>query len=152
MSLLISTPQNTHFSVAIGNETIEQFKVVKKSYRQSELLLKTINEFVGTGHCPARAAVKNIFVVEGPGAFSALRIGIATANALSYGWKIPVIGIKLKKEWQALEEKEKLEKIWQAGVAAIKNKTKNKGFVAPFYGSEPNITMKIKSQKSKVRS
>ncbi|NQT49239.1 hypothetical protein HQ571_00940 [Candidatus Kuenenbacteria bacterium] len=133
--VLISTPQNSHFSVAIGDDQIEKFKIVNKPYKQSELLLQTIDELVKS----QKSKVKSLFVVKGPGQFSALRIGISTANALAYGWGIPVVGIELKKSWEKLEPKEKLEKVWQVGVKKLK-KTKPGVIVLPKYGKEPNIT------------
>ncbi|MBU1132595.1 hypothetical protein KKC32_05125 [Patescibacteria group bacterium] len=133
MFLLISTENTTHFSVAAGNEAIEKIKIVKKQYKHSELLLKTINEL---GHEKWQA----IFVVAGSGAFSALRIGIATANAFSFALKIPVVGVKIEKDWNYSDEKEKMEKVWSAAVAELKRKKKKADFVIPFYDKEPNIT------------
>ena len=34
-----------------------------------------------------------IFVAKGPGAFSALRVGMSTAKTLSFGLNIPIVGI-----------------------------------------------------------
>jgi Inactive homolog of metal-dependent proteases, putative molecular chaperone len=36
---------------------------------------------------------KTIGVVAGPGAFSATRTGVALANALAYGWNIPIVAL-----------------------------------------------------------
>ncbi len=149
MKLLISTPYNSQFSVAIGNKQIEKFKIVNKPYRQSELLLKTIEALVGnqenkpstgSGQGKSKKRGRNInaiFVVQGPGQFSALRIGIATANALSFAWNIPVAGVKLKKEWDELSEVVRIKKIWQE-IIQLKLKRTSR-FVKPIYGGEPNI-------------
>ena len=70
--------------------------------------------------------LKLIAVVAGPGAFSATRNGVAIANALSYGRKIPIVAIT-KEQFDApapLPEKGTGESI------------------AVVYGSEPNITKK----------
>jgi hypothetical protein len=36
---------------------------------------------------------KTIGVVAGPGGFSATRTGVALANALAYGWNIPIVAL-----------------------------------------------------------
>src|SRR3989339_1893918 len=133
MFLLISTEQNIHFSVAIGTAKILKLKTVNKEYRQSELLLKTIDQLLGSKKPAA------IFVVRGPGAFAALRTGISTANALAFAWKTPVIGVRLKPEWSLLDEKGKLAKVWSAGLTELK-RAKNRP-VEPYYDRAPNITV-----------
>ncbi|MFH0988207.1 MAG: hypothetical protein V1763_02445 [Parcubacteria group bacterium] len=157
MFLLISTFTNTHFSVAVGEKSIARFKIVKKEYSQSALLLKTIHQLLAnqrinkSTHSTLSTSLRAIFVVQGPGAFSALRIGIATANALAFALQIPVVGIKLEQEWLALTEEERLEKVWSAAVKLLDNLPAQAGqttgkpdnqFVSPFYGMEPHITMK----------
>lgn len=136
MNLLIATPQNSHFSVAVGQNKIDKLKTVKKPYRQSELLLKTIAALI------KNQKITRIFVVRGPGAFSALRIGIATANALAYGWKVPVVGITLREEWNDLPEREKLNQVWQEGRKPRPRRMSGTRFVSPAYGAEPSITIK----------
>jgi tRNA threonylcarbamoyl adenosine modification protein YeaZ len=37
--------------------------------------------------------VERIVVDAGPGSFTGLRVGIATANALGLAWKVPVVGV-----------------------------------------------------------
>ena len=138
MFLLISTENNSHFSVCLGDEDNVIIKTVEKPYQQSELLLKTIVDLTSK----ATKKVKKIIVVSGPGQFSALRIGIATANTLSYAWQVPVVGIKLKKQWLELSEREKLQKAWLDSIkkSNVKFKKNVFKFVKPFYGSEPNIS------------
>lgn len=133
MYLLISTEDNGYFSVAVGEEKIKKLKTVNKPYKQSELLLKTIVSLV------KKKGLDGVMAVEGPGGFSALRIGIATANALAFSYKIPVVGVKLKKSWLKLEEEEKIEKVWKSGIKEFKTAKVGKWLV-PFYDKEPNIT------------
>jgi tRNA A37 threonylcarbamoyladenosine modification protein TsaB len=133
MYLLISTENNSHFSLAVGASKIEKVKTIEKPYKQSELLLKTIVGLV------KKKKIDGIIAIEGPGGFSALRIGIATANALAFSYKIPVVGVKLKKTWLKLSEEEKVEKVWQSGLKELKTAEVGKWLV-PFYDKEPNIT------------
>ena len=134
MKLLISTEQNAEFKVAIGQDTIDKVKVVKKPYKQSELLLKTINDLLES-QSKELADLTGIIVVSGPGAFSALRIGVTTANALAYSLNIPVVGVEV-------DESTKIEGIWEEGTNLLKNKKKfdMTSVVIPQYGREPNIS------------
>jgi tRNA A37 threonylcarbamoyladenosine modification protein TsaB len=66
-----------------------------------------------------------IVVVAGPGAFSATRNGVAIANALAYGWNVPVAAITKEQ----FDSPAPLPRKGSAGVAVV-------------YGAEPNITVK----------
>ncbi|MEK7159137.1 MAG: hypothetical protein AAB575_01645 [Patescibacteria group bacterium] len=137
MNLLISTEAKNLFSLAIGDSEIKKIRVVRKEYRHAELLLREIDRLI------RKSKINNIFVVQGPGAFSALRIGLAVGNALAYGWSARIVGIEIKEEWNNLSENDRLNKIWQAGIKQLmKVKNKKLKFVEPVYGREPNITMK----------
>ncbi len=136
MYLLISTENNARFSIVLGDKSSATVKTVEKAYKQSELLLKEVKSMV-------KGRVKGVFVVSGPGQFSSLRIGISTANALAYGWNVPVFGVKLNKAWLELPEDEKVMKVWQKGLKSVeKGKFEMNKIVVPEYGSEPNITVK----------
>ena len=140
MYLLISTPVNDHFSVAIGTKKVLDNKAVAKEYSQAELLLKTINDLLVANKKKLKD-LKGIIIVQGPGAFSALRIGISTANALAYSLNIPIAPIRLKEIGDHLKDSLDLEKAFLNGLKKLKNKTKFdlKKVVKPFYGAEPNI-------------
>jgi tRNA A37 threonylcarbamoyladenosine modification protein TsaB len=136
MYLLISTENNSHFSIAIGDKELEKIKTVNKPYKQSEFLLKEVGKIIEPEN------VNGIVVVEGPGQFSALRIGVVTANTLAFALKKPVVGVKLMKSWLELTEKEKLQKVWTKGVVKLKGiKFNLNNLVKPHYDKEPNITV-----------
>ncbi|HCC23714.1 TPA: tRNA (adenosine(37)-N6)-threonylcarbamoyltransferase complex dimerization subunit type 1 TsaB [Candidatus Falkowbacteria bacterium] len=140
MKLLIVTEDNKYLAVGIGNDRPEQIMVVDEKYQQSELLLDEIRQMLEQQRITVND-LEGIMVVNGPGDFSGLRIGVATANALAYGLGIRVVGVEMKSTWRKLAAEEKLEKIWKSGMKTYeKNKmaSLNK-WVEPEYGREPNI-------------
>ena len=77
-------------------------------------------------------SLKGIIVVNGPGSFAGIRVGLSVANTLAWVLDIPVIGINL------LQGKDSQELV-KIGIEKL-SKIKNKKQVMPFYGKEPNIT------------
>jgi len=61
-------------------------------YRHGETLLPSIGRFLGEQNI-RRSRLTGIVVGTGPGAFTGLRVGIATAKGLAHGLKIPLVGI-----------------------------------------------------------
>lgn len=70
--------------------------------------------------------LEGIVVFEGPGSFTGLRIGIAVANATSYGLGIPIVASG-GEDWI------------RAGIKKLKS-GKNDKIALPKYGAEPNIS------------
>jgi tRNA A37 threonylcarbamoyladenosine modification protein TsaB len=133
ITLVLSTEFNDRFSVGLADGAkLLTHKTVNKPFRQVELLLKTIAEM------GALKSLNRIIVAKGPGDFSALRIGIATANALAYAFKIPIIGVLVTENFE--NEKEKLEWILKNGMNKRAGKFSVKNLVAPEYGRDANIT------------
>ncbi|MBR1580587.1 MAG: tRNA (adenosine(37)-N6)-threonylcarbamoyltransferase complex dimerization subunit type 1 TsaB [Selenomonadaceae bacterium] len=58
----------------------------------SETLLPQLETALELSKVP-RGAVELIAVSIGPGSFTGLRIGLATAKALSYAWSVPIVGV-----------------------------------------------------------
>jgi tRNA threonylcarbamoyladenosine biosynthesis protein TsaB len=71
--------------------------------------------------------VNGIVVYSGPGSFTGLRIGLATANALAYGLEVPIVGIEGEEKWL------------QKGLEMISLGQNDKA-VMPAYGSPVHIT------------
>jgi len=135
MKLIISTEQNSHFSVAVAQNKIIASQTVRRPFKQTELLLKTIIKLSPVNK------IKAIIVVQGPGEFSALRIGIATANALGFALNVPVVGVRMPANKNFKDELEKLNYLWLRGSALLK-KTKQRKIILPYYDKEPNINIK----------
>jgi tRNA threonylcarbamoyl adenosine modification protein YeaZ len=61
-------------------------------YRHGETLLPAIERFLGEQNL-RRSRLTGIVVGTGPGAFTGLRVGIATAKGLAHGLGIPLVGV-----------------------------------------------------------
>jgi tRNA threonylcarbamoyl adenosine modification protein YeaZ len=61
-------------------------------YRHGETLLPSIGRFLGEQNI-RRSRLMGIVVGTGPGAFTGLRVGIATAKGLAHGLGIPLVGV-----------------------------------------------------------
>ena len=139
MYLFIDTSNAEYIFLSLLNKQgkILVFKKIKAPYQQSEKLLTEIEKIVKTG--PASPAgkrdwsqLKGIIVIIGPGGFTSLRIGVATANAMAWALQIPIVGVKNDKNLSA-------ENLIQEGYKKIFKLKKFKQ-VLPVYGQEPNIT------------
>jgi len=88
-------------------------------------LLKKIDEFL-EGHDTTREQLSGLFVFEGPGSFTGLRIGLTVMNTLAYAGGIPIIGAK-GDGWR------------ESAVSRLQNGEDDQ-VVMPFYGAEARIT------------
>jgi tRNA threonylcarbamoyl adenosine modification protein YeaZ len=61
-------------------------------YRHGETLLATIGRFLGEQNI-RRSRLTGIVVGTGPGAFTGLRVGLATAKGLAHGLGLPIAGV-----------------------------------------------------------
>ena len=61
-------------------------------YRHGETLLPSIQRFLGEQNL-RRSRLRGIVVGTGPGAFTGLRVGMATAKGLAHGLSIPLVGV-----------------------------------------------------------
>jgi len=78
------------------------------------------------------SSLKGIIIINGPGSFAGIRVGLSVANTLSWALNIPAVGVNLSQE----KDNQELVKIGMKKLLKIKNKKP----VMPFYGKEPNIT------------
>ena len=61
-------------------------------YRHGETLLPSLSRFLGEQNI-RRSRLVAIIVGTGPGAFTGLRVGLATAKGLAHGLGLPIVGI-----------------------------------------------------------
>lgn len=125
MYLYLDTTERDSFQVALVDKgKVLKHKTVLSVRAHSEKLLQTINRLL----VQSKKSVKDISgiaVVRGPGSFTSLRVGVATANALSYALAIPVVGVKPSCNLARIEP------------LFIKKKS---GIILPKYGQPPHIT------------
>lgn len=125
MILVINTADSEEVFIGLVKDGVWQAKKkFKAKAQQAEKLLPEIEKLL------KNSKLSKIAVVSGPASFTALRIGVVTANTLAWGMKIPVVSIKLD-EFQDLDE-----------LAQKVSKNKDEEIVKPFYGKGPNITKK----------
>ena len=74
-----------------------------------------------------------VVVANGPGPFTALRIGVVTANALADSLKIPILGLPTAN----FENQDELLGMIRKNISRATSDA-----VEPAYGQEPNITKK----------
>jgi tRNA threonylcarbamoyladenosine biosynthesis protein TsaB len=71
--------------------TLEDEASWEAGYRHGEALLPSIERLLaGVG---GRSAVRAVIVGTGPGAFTGLRVGIATAKGIAHGLGCPIVGV-----------------------------------------------------------
>ena len=141
MILIINTADVDKIEIGLADkQKLIAKKIIKAKYKQAEKLLPAVLDLFESVSSARRrppiagapSILRGICVVAGPGSFSALRIGIATANALAWTLKIPVVGAR-KAEFKDFDE--------LVNLASVKLKTAKAGnIVKPHYGKEPNIT------------
>ena len=65
---------------------------IRLKYSHSEKLLPIIDNLISSAELKPQQ-IESIAISEGPGSFTGLRIGMAAAKGLAYGWKIPLIPV-----------------------------------------------------------
>ncbi len=132
MYLYINTTERDSFVIALVNdEGVIRKKTVRSVRQHSEKLLRSIKQLLKSVSA-SLSDVKGIAAVRGPGSFVSLRIGISTANALSYGLGVPVIGVSKE---QGIDE-------IAARFLRRRPSSKTARIVLPEYGREPDIIPK----------
>ena len=130
LELFIDTSQATEMT--IGLRSADNFLVRKKisaPRRQSEKLLPAIDKLLASRGLTL-INLKKIAVVNRGDSFTALRIGVLTANALAYALSIPVTSVNLFSET--------LKKA-QAKTHTFSKRFSGQAIVEPIYNRDANI-------------
>ncbi|MEK7125634.1 MAG: tRNA (adenosine(37)-N6)-threonylcarbamoyltransferase complex dimerization subunit type 1 TsaB [Patescibacteria group bacterium] len=135
MYLYLDTTERDSFQVSLVDKgKVLKHKTVLSVRQHSEKLLKAINKLLAPSPSQGEGRVrvggvrklKGIAVVKGPGSFTSLRVGVATANALAFALGVPARGVRPGFVLQKLD-------------SLFKKKQNN--IVLPEYGQPPHITL-----------
>lgn len=93
-AILAIDTATTRVVIATGSPdgVVDGIATWEAGYRHGETLLPTIARFLGEQNI-RRSRLAGIVVGTGPGAFTGLRVGIATAKGLAHGLGIPLVGV-----------------------------------------------------------
>jgi tRNA threonylcarbamoyladenosine biosynthesis protein TsaB len=93
-AILAIDTATTRVVVATGSAdgSVDGITTWAAGYRHGETLLATIGRFLGEQNI-RRSRLTGIVVGTGPGAFTGLRVGIATAKGLAHGLRLPIVGV-----------------------------------------------------------
>ena len=93
-AILAIDTATTHVVIATGTPegVADGQSTWTAGYRHGETLLPSIGRFLGEQNI-RRSRLVGIVVGTGPGAFTGLRVGIATAKGLAHGLGIPLVGV-----------------------------------------------------------
>ena len=107
MFLIIDTSLKKSLIIKVSNKGFQK-KIFGTNFDHSEKLLIEISKILNS----RLKNLKGISVISGPGSYTGLRVGIATANALGYSLNLPVAEVN-RLEWLAyagiLKEKENVK-------------------------------------------
>ncbi|MFH1598008.1 MAG: tRNA (adenosine(37)-N6)-threonylcarbamoyltransferase complex dimerization subunit type 1 TsaB [Patescibacteria group bacterium] len=133
MYLFINTAEQNRITVGLIESDFLFDKIIEPcQWQESEKLVPLINRVIKKNKLTLKK-LKGIIVVKGPGGFTSLRIGVITANTLSYSLKIPVVGVRLG------------QGMIKQGIKRIK-KLRSFRIIEPHYGRPPNITKPKKNK------
>lgn len=133
MILIINTCPQEYFEV-IFSEKRGEFKTKKiiGKHRQAEKIVPVIAKIIDKTKNGSKG-LRGLGVVVGPGGFTAVRIGVAVANALAYSLKLPLVAVRAN---DFISNEELVGFVYNKLPKTVKGK-----LVLPIYDREPNITL-----------
>ncbi|MAF24586.1 tRNA (adenosine(37)-N6)-threonylcarbamoyltransferase complex dimerization subunit type 1 TsaB [bacterium] len=133
MILVIDTTSGSRVELFLFARGTLLRKSKRSKFRQSEVLLPLIDDFLRKFKVD-KCELQRIGVVQGPGPFTATRVGVTVANSLGFCLSIPVIGLSGAMK----QDPAKMIK------AVEKDRGRVDSSVHPIYDKEPNIAVKKK--------
>jgi tRNA threonylcarbamoyladenosine biosynthesis protein TsaB len=93
-AILAIDTATTRVVVATGTPEgeVDGVSTWEAGYRHGETLLPSIERFLGEQNI-RRSRLTGLVVGIGPGAFTGLRVGLATAKGIAHGLTIPLVGV-----------------------------------------------------------
>jgi tRNA threonylcarbamoyl adenosine modification protein YeaZ len=93
-AILAIDTATTQVVIATGSPdgTADGVSTWTAGYRHGELLLRSIGRFLGEQNI-RKSRLVGVVVGTGPGAFTGMRVGMATAKGLAHGLGIPLAGV-----------------------------------------------------------
>lgn len=130
MILLINTADQGNITVALARSgKIVAFDAITTPHHGAGKILSAVERLLKKH----KTALKGVIVVSGPGAFTAVRLGVVIANTIAWSLHIPIIGVK-RTVFTTLAD------LASQSPMVMKRARRGK-LVVPFYGKEPNITL-----------
>ena len=92
--LLLIETATRHAVVALAdpNGTLVEAEQWQSAHRHGEELLPRLDRLLADSGTP-RSALAAVVVGTGPGSFTGLRIGLATAKTIAYSLELPIVGL-----------------------------------------------------------
>lgn len=93
MLLAIETSSLVSSVALLHGDTLKAELTIQARLTHSEQLMPHIADMLDKASVP-KTKIDGIAVAIGPGSFTGLRIGLATAKGLAFAWNIPIIGVE----------------------------------------------------------
>ena len=95
MLLAIETSSLVSSVALLHGDTLRAELTIQAKLTHSEQLMPHIADMLEKASVKKKD-IDSIAVAVGPGSFTGLRIGLATAKGLAFAWQIPIVGMALK--------------------------------------------------------
>ena len=130
MEIIIDTTRDQGFEIALAHDGVIQARnMVNEPFQEAEQLIPSIEKILSDQGVPAHD-VSEVWVVAGPGRFTAVRI--AVAQAFAYAMNIPLRSI------ERLSPDESLSDMISRFLVAD-----HRVCVQPVYDKDPHITQSV---------
>lgn len=109
MLLAIETSSLVSSVALLHEDTLRAEFTTQARLTHSEQLMPHIADMLQKASVP-KDAIDGIAVSIGPGSFTGLRIGLATAKGLAFAWQVPIVGIETPTSlaWNSIGAAERL--------------------------------------------